>query len=260
MLRITVISTLLATSSMNVLAEPIFFTETKLKSKMIFNSELRVDQTIPYGYQRGHDMHLREGNKGSGASANIDFRDYNDGHCLDDFNNVFDWSLSRSGTDVSFAVDKKILTNSSNSGEWDGLGLFFDTRGKKHLFNTAWISLTINQWNGEELANPFIFKSSLGDWNYLSLVDDKGLDISDVSGTVEYHWDMSYWNKHNQSPKNKLSLTWEGYEIYGWDPVVDVGGAVDGTEVGNVSTPPFNAILFVFAGVAAFLYRRKNQM
>lgn len=262
MLRIILLIAFL-TYSLNIKADPVFFTETDSTSQMIFNSELKVDQSIPFGYQRGDDMYLQNGYSGHEVSTNVDFHSYNSGHCLDDVSNIFDWSISRDEEDVTFSVDDYTLTNSSSAGEWDGLALLFDTRGRNNMFDSAWITLTINQWNGNELESPFVFTSYLGEVNYLAIVDDQQLEITDISGTVEYSWEPNYWYSRNNSPNDTFSLAWGGYTIEGWNPlyddiIIDETGNI--TDVENVSAPDFNFTLFALSGLAAFYYRQRNTV
>jgi hypothetical protein len=246
------------------MAEPVL-THSYPEAEKLFFTEVKVDQALPYGGQRGHDVAVKMGDGSSGDSANLNWIDYDGNHNLKWFKHSFDWSLTRQGTDTTFTFGDVTVNTDSFSGDWDALGLYMNTSGwHGHFFDNAYIDFSLDTWNGDVLDSPLSYKSSLGQTKYFEFYDNDREWINGLSGSATLHWDVNDWTYYNKSPNGRLAFYLKGFDYtheftnpeIPIDETGNVGGTTDVTSPA-VSIFALGSLLF-FGGSLAV--RRKKRV
>lgn len=239
---------LLTLMSGSVMADPTLNNHPGDWNKL-FSTELRVDQNLPGAQQRGHDMFLRHGNTWAGDSRNINWLDHDGNNNLSWHNSTFDWQLTREGTSTSFTVGDYTLNHTSETGTWEGLGLWFNINDRHNMFENAFIDLAITDWNGDALENQISYRAKQNTRTYFELFDDQHVALESVAGTVNFHWDLEHYFSGNESPASDFTVALKGLDYHAYQfsvPVNDTGNSNGGEQppiVTDVDSPLNHAII-----------------
>jgi hypothetical protein len=180
----------------------------------LFTAQVKVSEYQPYGQNAGDDIYLNKGNTNEGTSANVDWQEYDTNSYKLDFDATFSWMLTRTDDVAEFTFGDSTLSFDTETGTWEGLGLYFNTSGNRSwLYDHAWLNVSIDEWNNDPLKNAVSYTSKLNEVAYFEVYNSDMLEIESISGTMTFSWDMNYWSKYySDNPDNQFSFWFKGLD------------------------------------------------
>ena len=230
----------------------------------LFSAQVKLETYLPFHQDSGNDIFLRYGDSNYGVADNIPWEDYDNYSHTKLYNATFSWTLTRVDQSIEFQFGDNSLSYLSENGLWEGVGLYFDTSGNRNwLYDHAWLNLTIDQWNGDLLSDPFSYKSSLGNIDYLTLTHANQTTIDSISGTLTLDWDMNYWSHfYSDSPGDDFSVWIKGIDFGGVDYSINDNALPPPPSTGGseaVPSPFIGAMSAIFLGVMVASIGRKKS-
>ncbi|APD92321.1 hypothetical protein BM525_20895 (plasmid) [Alteromonas mediterranea] len=230
----------------------------------LFSAQVKLETYLPFHQDSGSDIFLRYGDSNYGVADNIPWEEYDNYSHTKLYNATFSWTLTRVDQSVEFQFGDNSLSYFSEDGLWEGVGLYFDTSGDRNwLYDHAWLNLTVDEWNGDLLSNPFSYTSSLGNVDYLTLTHANQKTIDSISGTLTLDWDMNYWSHfYSDSPGDDFSVWIKGIDFGGVDYAInDIAlpplSSIEDSEA--VPSPFIGAMSAIFLGVMMTSIGRKKN-
>ena len=122
--------------------------------------------------------------------------------------------LTRTDDVAEFTFGDSTLSFDTETGTWEGLGLYFNTSGNRSwLYDHAWLNVSIDEWNNDPLKNAVSYTSKLNEVAYFEVYNSDMLEIESISGTMTFSWDMNYWSKYySDNPDIQFSFWFKGLD------------------------------------------------
>lgn len=207
----------------------------------LFNTEIKRDQNMHDGGQRGHDMFVRNGGGSAGASAPI---------AWGGSGTVYAWSLAYDGDHAALTVGSTTRSiDVTPDGDLDAIRIIaraIDTT----RFTHATVAVTITSVNGAQAAGLTTFTANFSELASWTIRTSDFAEFHSIGGTLAFTFETN--SGATGSPNSQFAFVMKGL-----DATLAAGDTPASGPGSNAVVAPPALVLFGLGAIAVLVRRRR---